>query len=147
MALEVFARVLADAQVPAIDDREPEAAGRHGVLGGRAVLVKRDLDARYTRPPPYRIHEFAGRMAITSLAAEQDHAVAVAPVAVVEAPFAAMIEPHQRIDPAGAVKIRPLIAQAQVHLDDGSADRFEIQHSGVAGQMTADPRAAYLLDV
>ena len=77
---------------------------------------------------------------------EQHDAVAGAAIGIVEPPLLRRIEPDQCLDPAFAVEIGPLIGEAQMDLDDASADGFEIDHAGVAREMTAAPRAAPVLD-
>ena len=47
MLLEPLARAERFAEIVAVDDGEPKAAGRHGVAVWRAVLVERDLHASH----------------------------------------------------------------------------------------------------
>src|SRR5262249_50543673 len=118
------------------------------VVGRGAALMKGDLHARDAGPAPDLFHHLVRRVAIEwSLAAEQHDAVAVASVAGVEVPHAPVLEPHQGIDPTGAIEGGPPAAPARVPLDHRPADGLEVEHAGVVGQMTANPRAAPLLDV
>ena len=64
-----------------------------------------------------------------------------------EVPGSIPIEPHQRIDPAGAVEVGPLVGEPQVHLDDRPPIDLEVDHAGVAGEMPRDPGAAPCLDL
>src|ERR1044072_7699820 len=82
-----------------------------------------------------------------SMLTEQHHAVTIAPVRVGVVPAIVLVEPHQRLDPAGTIKIRPLVGETQVHLDDAPADGFEIDHAAVAGEMRFDPGAGLRLDL
>src|SRR5262249_18506300 len=137
----------AGVQVECVDDGETKAARRHSVALGFFVLVKRDLYARTAGHLPHLCGERSRRVAIArAMRPEQHHAVSVAPVVIGEVPSPLMVEAHERIDPAGAVEVRPLIAHAQMHLDHATADRLGVEDAGVALEMPADPRAAILLD-
>src|SRR5262245_29292916 len=92
MRFQILARALARGQIPAIDHRQPEAARRHGMVGCRAALVKGDLRAGNAGAASNVIDELRRRMPVgRRLGAEQDHAVAVAPAAVVELPHAPVV--------------------------------------------------------
>src|SRR5450756_2619184 len=82
-----------------------------------------------------------------ALRPEQHDAVAFAPVVVGEVPSAGGVQLHQRRHPARSVKVRPLIAEAQMHFDHAPADGLDIQHAGVAAQVTRDPFAAVAFDL
>src|SRR5262245_19195906 len=77
---------------------------------------------------------------------EQYYAVSVAPVLIGEVPSPLLVETHERIDPAGAIEVRPLIAHAQMHLDHATADGLGVEDAGIALEMRPDPRAAIILD-
>ncbi len=62
-------------------------------------------------------------------------------VAVSELPFGACVQTQQRVDPAFALQVGPLIRHAQVVLDDRVTDGFQIDHAGVVRQMGRDPSA------
>src|SRR5262249_13167120 len=78
--------------------------------------------------------------------AEQHHAISVAPVRIGEVPLPLVIEAHDRLDPAGAIEVGPLVAHAQMHFDDAAADALDVNDAGIASQMAADPCAAIVLD-
>src|SRR5450756_1489718 len=84
---------------------------------------------------------------IPALRPEQHNAVALAPVVIGEVPSAGGVKPHQRLHPARSVKVRPLIAEAQMHFDHAATDGLDIQHAGVAAQVTRDPFAAIAFDL
>ena len=67
--------------------------------------------------------------------------------AIREVPLAVPVELHQRIDPAPTVEIGPLIGEAQMHFDDASADRLEVGHAAVTGQMAPAPVAVPGFDI
>src|SRR5262245_62052723 len=137
----------AGVQVECVDDGETKAARRHSVALGFLVLVKRDLYARNAGHLPHLCGERSRRVAIArAMRPEQHHAVSVAPVVIGEVPSPLLIEAHARIDPAGPIEVRPLIAHAQMHLDHATADRLGVEDAGIALEMPADPRAAILLD-
>ncbi len=94
------------------------------------------------------VHQRGGRVAIArAVRAEQHHAVAVGAVRVGIDPVAGDVQAHHRLDPAGTIKIRPLVGEAQMRLDDAAADRLEVRHAGVAAQVLARPGAAPVLDL
>src|SRR5450759_2497894 len=84
---------------------------------------------------------------IPALRPEQHNAVALAPVVIGEVPSAGGVTPHQRLHPAWSVKVGPLITEAQMHFDHAATDGLDIQHAGVAAQVTRDPFAAIALDL
>src|SRR6185436_11179807 len=95
----------------------------------------------------YFLHQRPRRMAIArAMRPEQHDAVAVAAIIVRIVPEAVLVEPHQRLDPALAVEVRPLVGEAQMRLDDAPADGLEIDHACVTGEVFLDPRSAVLLD-
>ena len=57
---------------------------------------------------------------LQAVGAEQHDAVAVPPVVVGVVPDPFGVEPDQRLGPAGAVEVRPLVGEAQVDLDDAA---------------------------
>src|SRR5262249_32104772 len=63
-----------------------------------------------------------------------------------EVPSPLLVEAHERIDPAGPIEVRPLIAHAQMRLDHATADGLGVEDAGVALEMPADPRAAIRFD-
>ena len=77
-AAQLFADLFAGVQVPAIDDGETKAAGRHGMVLRRHRLVEGDLDRR----DPWPAEQLGDRGAIDGPApvmiAEQHDAVALA---------------------------------------------------------------------
>ena len=84
---------------------------------------------------------------LDAVTAEQHHAVAVAALGVVVLPHALGVEPDQRLHPGvTAVEVRPLVGEAQVHLDDAAADGLEVDHARVAGEVALQPLAAVALD-
>src|SRR6266568_115633 len=134
-------------QVKCVDDGETKAAGRHGMALGFLVLVKRDLHARNAGHLPHLCGERSRRVAIArAMRPEQHHAVSVAPVVIGEVPSPLPVEAHERVDPAGAIEVRPLIAHAQMHLDHATADGLGVEDAGIALEMPSDPRAAIILD-
>src|ERR1035437_1792889 len=84
---------------------------------------------------------------IPALRPEQHNAVALAPVVIGEVPSAGGVKPHQRLHPAWSVKVGPLITEAQMHFDHAATDGLDIQHAGVAAQVTRDPFAAIAFDL
>src|SRR5262249_61849136 len=134
-------------EAPGNDDRQAKTAGGHGVLLRLFVLVEGDLHARHVAKLFHLGHQRWRRMAIARPMRRKQHdAVAVAPVAVGKDPALLVIEANEGLDPAGAVKIRPLVADAQVHLDHATADRFDVDDAGVAAQVPPYPGAAVILD-
>src|SRR5882757_1063496 len=112
MRAQDFAAGKARLKAPGVDDGKAKTAGRHGVLGGRLVLVEGDLHARYAREIADLRHQRLRRMAILqTMGAEQNDAEAVAAVVVGEIPDAPIVEADHRLDPASAVEIGPLVAQ------------------------------------
>src|SRR5580704_18996242 len=77
---------------------------------------------------------------------EQHDAVARAPFRIVEPPLASGIEADESVDPARAVEVGPLIGKAKVRLDDAAGDGLEIQHTGIALEMSPAPGTAPFLD-
>src|SRR5674536_132566 len=63
---------------------------------------------------------------IPALRPEQHNAVALATVVIGEVPSAGGVKPHQRLHPARSVKVRPLIAEAQMHFDHAATDGLDI---------------------
>src|SRR5215212_475997 len=57
------------------------------------------------------------------------------------------IEPDQRLDPALAIEIGPLIGEAQMRIDDAATDRLDIEHAGIAAQMLAGPGADIIFEL
>src|SRR5262249_38031379 len=134
-------------QVECVDDGETKAAGRHGVALGFLVLVKRDLHARNARHLPHLCGERSRRVAIArAMRPEQHHAVSVAPAVNGEGPPPLPAEAHERVDPAGAIEVRPLIAHAQMYLDHATVDGLNVEDAGIALEMRPDPRTAIILD-
>src|SRR5260370_16470260 len=77
----------------------------------------------------------------------QHDAVAGAAMRIVKAPFAVPVEADQRLHPGiAAIEVGPLVGKAQMHFDDACADRLEVDHAGVSGEMLAAPRIAPLFD-
>src|SRR5262245_65675662 len=114
---------------------------------GFLVLVKRDLHARNAGHLPHLCGERFRRVAVArAMRPEQHHAVSVAAVLIGEVPSPLLVETHERIDPADAIEVRPLIAHAQMHLDHAAADGLGVEDAGIALEMAADPRAAIILD-
>src|SRR5262245_2529157 len=134
-------------QVEGVHDGETKAARRHGVAFGFLVLVKRDLHAGDARHAPHLGEERRRRMSVAPpMRAEQHYAVSVAAPGVGEVPSPLVIETHERLDPARAIEVGPLVAHAQMRFDDASADRLCVENAGVALEMPANPRSAILLD-
>jgi len=78
---------------------------------------------------------------------EQHDAVAGAAMRIVKAPFAVPVEADQRLHPGiAAIEVGPLVGKAQMHFDDACADRLEVDHAGVSGEMLAAPCIAPLFD-
>jgi len=114
-------------ELPAVHDREREAAGRHGVGLRRPVLVEGDLLARDLRKRPDLLeHRRFDAAVARSVGAEEDDAVAVAPVVVGVRPAPVLLELDERRDPA-RLEVGPLVAEAQVGLDDAAADGLEVE--------------------
>ncbi len=145
---QLLARGLPGLQRLRIDDRQAEAARRHGVVRRVLVLVERDLHAGDAGHRAHLVHQGRRRVAVArSVRAEQHHAVAVDAIAVGIDPVAGDMQTHHRLDPAGTIKIRPLVGEAQMRLDDAAADGLEVRHPGEAGQVLARPGAAPVLDL
>src|SRR5438876_9104835 len=113
-------------EIPAVDDREPEPARRHGVHLERSVLVKGDLDARYAGHPSELVHAVGINPVPHPVAPEEHHAVAGTADGVVEAPAPVGIELDDALEPALAAEVDPLVREAQVALDDRRIDRLEV---------------------
>src|ERR1044072_9890272 len=77
---------------------------------------------------------------------EQHHTVSVAALGVGKVPSPLVIKTHERLDPARAIEVGPLVAHAQMGFDDASADRLGIEDAGIALEMPADPRSTIVLD-
>src|SRR5579862_3668255 len=145
---EPLARGKRFAEVETVDDGQAETAGRHGVEFRGAILMEADLHAGDTGRALDLVDERLRRMPVTAaVRAEQHDAVTLAAVVVVKNPVAILVEPDQRLDPAGTVEIGPLVGEAQMRLDDGAADGFEIEHAGIAGEIFLRPGAASRLYV
>src|SRR5579885_2641408 len=129
-------------EVETVDDGETEAPGRHRMLFWRSVLMEGNLQTGYAWTALDLIHQRRRRMPIPAVRAEQHHAVAFAAILIIKVPFAALIQADHRLDPAGTEKVRPLIGKAQVRLDDAPAERFQIDHAGIAGKLPPQPGAA-----
>src|SRR5689334_25231688 len=95
-ALELGAYGAAGIKIPAVDDREPETAGRHRVQFGRLVRLEGDLDRGDMRPLQQVGDAGCRRLPLDAVCAEQHDAVASAAVAIVELPFAAAVEVDDR---------------------------------------------------
>src|SRR5580692_10390554 len=140
---ELLARGKRSAEIETVDDRQAETPGRHGVVLRRAVLMEGDLHAGDAGRALDRIDQRLRRMTVAAaVRSEQHDAVTLAAVVVVKIPVAILIEADQRVDPAGAVEIGPLVGEAQMRLDDRAADGFDIEHAGIAGEIFLDPSAA-----
>jgi hypothetical protein len=112
------------------------------------ILVKGNLDTGNARRPLDCFGENPRRVAIAlTIGHKQHNAVAAAAITIGKIPEARLVKPDHGIDPAGPVKIEPLIGEAQMHLDDGAADGFKIEHTGIAGEMFAYPGAAIGFDL
>src|SRR5580692_9951795 len=143
-----LARVERLAEIETVDDGEAETARRHGVPFRRAVFVEGDLHAGDAGYALDRVNQRLRRMPVAAaVRSEQHDAVTFAAVVVVKIPVVVFIEADQRIDPAGTVEIGPLVGEAQMRLDDGAADGFEIEHAGKAGEMFLRPGAATALNL
>src|SRR5208282_6743434 len=87
----------AGAKVVTIDDRQPEAAGWHGMPERLPILMEGDLDARYARLPGQLGDHRCRRMTIArSGRSEQHHAVARPARVLDERPAPFGIKPDQR---------------------------------------------------
>src|SRR5579884_1910011 len=125
-------------KIPAVDDRQPEPAGRHRVALRRAVHVERDLDAGDAGVRP----QGGSRVGIDRVARpvprEEDDAVARPPPVGVP-PSAARVQLDDRIEPPGAVQVGPLLGHPQVALDDRPTDRLDVDDPREPAQVRADP--------
>ncbi len=107
-----------------------------------------DLDARDLGPGEELVDQVPlDRPVAGAVAAEEDHAVAGPPLAVVVAPAAVAIERDQGVEPAGAVEVRPLVGEAQVALDDPAADGLEVHRSRVPRQVRGEPVGEVALEL
>ncbi len=134
--------------VPAVDDRDTEAARRHGVPLGRQIFMKGDLQARDAWHCGDLLLQRRRWMSVAPpMGRKQHHAVTGSRFAIVERPFASGIKTDQRFDPGiAAIEIGPLVGETQVALDDAGADRLQVHHSGVAAQVRAAPGAGPVFD-
>ena len=66
-------------------------------------------------------------------------------IAIRKLPDAAVIERDQRIDPAVTVEVGPLVAEPQMDFDDPPADRLEVEHAGIVGQVPAKTKMSEAL--
>src|SRR5882762_395920 len=132
---EPFADEQTHGEIPAVDDREPEPARRHGVGLERPVLVKRDLDARHAGNPPELVYPVGVDTAPHPVWSEEDDAVAGTPRLVAKAPAPPDIQLDQALEPSVPVEVDPLVCEAEMALDDRPADRLEIHEPGVASQV------------
>ena len=115
--------------------------------GGKLVFVKRDLHACNVGHLACLREHGRGRMAVARAVRPKQHdAKAVAPVAIGKIPHAGRIKADHRLDPTGAVKVRPLVAHAQMRFDDAPPDGLDVENAGIAGKVFSDPGAAIILD-
>src|ERR1700730_703217 len=75
------------------------------------------------------------------------NAITLAAIVVGKGPLPRLAETDPHVDPAAATEIRPLVGEAQMRLDDGAADRLQIEHAGIAGEIFSHPCAAARLDI
>ncbi len=97
---------------------------------GGLFFVEGDLqaaDMRKTADAGLKFRRWVAKAVAVS--GEQRHRIAIPALAVVELPDTLFIKPHQRRNPARAIKIAPLISKAQMHLNDAAADSFKIHRS------------------
>src|SRR5438552_10887338 len=143
---EPFADEQTRGEIPAVDDREPEPARRHGVGLERPVLVEGDLDARHAGTPPELVHPVGVDPVPHPVPSEEDDAVGGAPRLVAKAPTPPDIQRDETLEPSVPVEVDPLVCEAKMALDDRPADRLEIHEPGVAWQVAREPGAAVRLD-
>src|SRR5262245_11693377 len=92
------------------------------------VGMKCDLHARHTGHPLHRLQDLARRMPIPPAGWTAQHqAETIAPIRVRIGPNSVTIEADEGVDPAGPIKVGPLVGEAQMRLDDTAADGFEVQ--------------------
>src|SRR4249920_3552079 len=113
--------------IPAINNGEPEPAGRHRVHLRRFVVMKGHLNTGNALPTQKFVYRSIVRLLIMgTVSSEQDNAVACPSRVIAKVPVTVRIEIDDRVDPAGAIKVGPLVSEAQVSLDDLGANGLEI---------------------
>src|ERR1700722_16816577 len=136
MRFEPLTRGKRRRKVEAVHDREAKSARRHGMLLRRTIFMKGNLHARYTGRAFDLFDKFRRGMPIASaVRSEQHDTVAFARLVIFKDPLTGLVKPPQRIAPARSVKIGPLVGKAQMCLDDGAPDCFELQHAGIPAKM------------
>src|SRR6516164_9250461 len=83
---------------------------------------------------------------VSAVGHEQHHAVAGASRRIVELPSSFGIKADEGRDPSIAVEIGPLVGEAQMGFDDASVDGLQIEHAGVALEVSATPLPTPFLD-
>ena len=73
-------------------------------------------------------------------------AVPVASVAIGKIPEAVLIKADHRLDPTGAVKVRPLVAHAQMPFYDPPGDGLDVENARISGKVFSHPGAGVILD-
>src|SRR5262245_65500634 len=90
-------------EIPAVDDREPEPARRHGVRFGRPILVERHLDAGDAFDSAESIDWLGIDRVAHPVVAKEDDTVPRAPVRVPIPPATAAVELDHALDPSRTV--------------------------------------------
>ena len=100
--------------------------------------MKGHLDAGNALPAEELIDGgMIGFFIMRTMRSEEDNTVTGPAVLIAIAPVAARIELDNRIDPTRAVKVGPLIGEAQVRFDNLRADGLEIDAARIASEVAA----------
>src|SRR5207248_8993580 len=105
---EARARRAAGLEIEAIDDGQAKAPRRHGVRGGRTIVVEGDLHAAHVRHAPHLRHELRGRMpGLAAVRAAERDSVAPAALARRGPPLAPRLQPDHGREPPALGEARP----------------------------------------
>ena len=100
--------------------------------------MKRHLDAGNALPAEEFIDgSMIGFFIMRTMRSEEDNTVTGPAFLIAIPPVAACIELDNRIDPTRAVKVGPLIGEAQVRFDNLRADGLEIDAACITSEVAA----------
>src|SRR4029078_951844 len=134
-------------QILPVDDGESEAARRCGMVFRWFRLMKGNLETHDARHGAYRALQLGRRVAIVpAMPAEEDNGIAIATLSFLgEMPAFLGIKPNERLGPALAIEVGPLVGKTQMRFDDAPTEGLDIEHAGVAAEVPAHPCADIVL--
>ena len=105
--------------------------------------MKGHLDARNTVQTEKFIHRCTiGFFVAVTMRCEEHDTVTSPAILIAITPVTARIKLDNRIDPTRTVEVGPLIGEAQMRLDNLTANRLEVDAPGVTSEMATQPIAA-----